>query len=226
MAAKLVNRKKIRVLLVDDHPIVLEGIKTHLSLQSDLEVVGSATNGHEAIQKAKELQPDVILLDISMPEMNGLEAIALLRQQVSRAKILVLTMHNTREYIAQIIQTGARGYMLKDSSPSELIRAIELVYAGEVCFSPAVSRVLLDELTTGRSKSLPVALSTPLSDREREVLMLIADGHNNKEIASRLGIGVRTIETHRERIMRKLDIHSIAGLTKFAIAKGIVKLEQ
>ena len=122
MAAKMVNRKKIKVLLVDDHPIVLEGIKTHLSLQSDLEVVGSATNGHEAIQMAKALQPDVILLDISMPEMNGLEAISLLRQQVSRAKILVLTMHNTREYIAQIIQTGARGYMLKDSSPSELIR--------------------------------------------------------------------------------------------------------
>jgi two-component system nitrate/nitrite response regulator NarL len=216
--------KKIKLLLVDDHPIVLDGIKSHLCAQPDFEVVGDANNGHEALRKAKLTIPDVILMDINMPQVNGLEAMASLRRQVPKAKILVLTMHDNREYIAQVVRSGARGYLLKDSSPSELVAAIKAVYAGEVYFSPSISRVLLEEITSGNGKHNGIPAQQTLTDREREVLSLIAEGLLNKQIADRLGIGVRTIETHRERIMRKLDIHTVAGLTKFAIARGMTTM--
>jgi len=209
---------------VDDHPIVLEGIKSRLSAQADLEVVGEAADGQEALRKAKELRPDLVLMDISMPNMSGLEAVTLLRKRVPDSKILILTMHDNREYIARIIRLGARGYLLKDTSPAELIRAIKLIHAGEVFFSPAVSRVLLDELAIGKKGKSPPDKAAALSEREREVLVLIADGRSNKEIAARLGVGVRTVETHRERIMRKLNIRTVAGLTKFAIANGMIEL--
>jgi DNA-binding NarL/FixJ family response regulator len=219
------KQKRIRLLLVDDHPVVLDGIKSRLSAQDNFEVVGDAANGQEAVRKARQLLPDIVLMDISMPNMNGLEAISLLRKHVPQAKILVLTMHDNREYIAQTIRLGARGYILKDTSPAELIRAIQLIHSGEVFFSPAVSRVMLDELAGGRKDELERAGPADLSTREREVLVLIADGRSNKEIAVQLGVGVRTVETHRERIMSKLDIRTVAGLTKFAIAKGMVRLE-
>ena len=215
--------KKIRLLLVDDHPIVLEGIKSHLALYDDLEIVGVANNGQDALQKAKQTSPDIILMDVTMPQMNGLEAIGLLRRRVPTAKVVFLSMHDNKEYITQAIRSGARGYLLKDTAPTELIRAIRLIQGGEVYFSPTVSRVVIEEILEGK----PPADSTPrqLTEREREVLVLIAEGHLNKQIADRLGIGVRTIETHRERIMRKLEIHTVAGLTKFAIARGMVRLE-
>jgi two-component system nitrate/nitrite response regulator NarL len=217
--------RKIKLLLVDDHPIVLDGIKSHLSAQEEFLVVGDAANGDEAIRQARLLHPDIVLMDISMPYMNGLEAVTILRRKVPKAKILVLTMHDNREYISQIVRSGARGYVLKDTSPAELVRAIKMVHNGEVFFSPAVSRVVLEELIAGgQKKSGPTGVGN-LSEREREVLELIAEGYSNKEIANRLGVGVRTIETHRERIMRKLNIHSVAGLTKFAIAKGMIKIE-
>jgi len=214
--------KKIKLLLVDDHPIVLDGIKSHLRAQPDFEVVGDAANGQDALRKAKLTLPDVILMDISMPHMNGLDAMAGLRKQVPNAKILVLTMHDSREYIAQVVRSGARGYLLKDSAPAELVGAIKAVHAGEVYFSPSVSKVLIEEMADDRKPSGPE--QQPLTDREREVLSLIAEGLLNKQIADRLGIGVRTIETHRERIMRKLDIHTVAGLTKYAIARGMTTM--
>jgi two-component system nitrate/nitrite response regulator NarL len=214
--------KKIKLLLVDDHPIVLDGIKSHLCAQPEFEVVGDAANGQEALRKAKLTLPDVILMDISMPHMNGLEAMTSLRRQVPNAKILVLTMHDSREYIAQVVRSGARGYLLKDSAPAELVAAIKAVHGGEVHFSPSVSKVLIEEMADGRRPSGPE--QQPLTDREREVLSLIAEGLLNKQIADRLGIGVRTIETHRERIMRKLDIHTVAGLTKYAIARGMTTM--
>ena len=204
--------------------MVLEGIKSRLSAQDDLEVVGEAADGQEALRKAKELRPDLVLMDISMPKMTGLEAVTLLRKRVPDSKIVILTMHDNREYIARMIRLGARGYLLKDTSPAELIRAIKLIHAGEVFFSPAVSRVLLDELADGKKGQSLSAKAAELSEREREVLVLIADGRSNKEIAARLGVGVRTVETHRERIMRKLNIRTVAGLTKFAIANGMVEL--
>ncbi len=215
------KHSKIRLLLVDDHPIVLDGIKSHLCAQPEFEVVGDAANGQEALRKAKLLLPDVILMDISMPHMNGLEAISHLRKQVPNTKILILTMHESKEYIAQVVRSGARGYLLKDSAPAELVGAIKAVHTGEVYFSPSVSRVLVQEMTRDANGSLDGPPQQPLTDREREVLTLIAEGLLNKQIADKLGIGVRTIETHRERIMRKLDIHTVAGLTKYAISRGM-----
>lgn len=215
---------KIRLLLVDDHPIVLDGIKSHLCAQPEFEVVGDASNGQDALRKAKLTLPDVILMDISMPHMNGLEAIGHIRKQVPNAKILILTMHESKEYIAQVVRSGARGYMLKDSAPAELVGAIKAVHKGEVYFSPSVSKVLVQEMTDGTRRSPNGSEQLPLTDREREVLSLIAEGLLNKQIADRLGIGVRTIETHRERIMRKLDIHTVAGLTKYAIARGMTSM--
>lgn len=217
------NRSKIRILLVDDHPIVLDGIKSHLAAQPEFEVVGEATNGQEGVRKARQLKPDLVLLDISMPHMSGLEAVSLLRRQVPEARVAVLTMHNNKEYIAQVVRLGARGYMLKDTSPTELVQAIKLIHGGGVYFSPKVSKALVDEVVA--QGAAPVPTTPALSDREREVLVLIANGNSNKEIAHRLGIGVRTTETHRERVMRKLDIHSVAGLTKYAIARGMVNLD-
>jgi two-component system, NarL family, nitrate/nitrite response regulator NarL len=215
---------KIRLLLVDDHPIVLDGIKSHLCAQPEFEVVGDASNGQDALRKAKLTLPDVILMDISMPHMNGLEAIGHIRKQVPNAKVLILTMHESKEYIAQVVRSGARGYMLKDSAPAELVSAIKAVHNGEVYFSPSVSKVLVQEMTDGTRRPANGAEQLPLTDREREVLSLIAEGLLNKQIADRLGIGVRTIETHRERIMRKLDIHTVAGLTKYAIARGMTSM--
>ena len=214
---------KIKLLLVDDHPIVLDGIKTHLVEQKDLEVVGEAANGQEALRKAKLLLPDVVLMDITMPHMNGLEATAQLRKQLPQCKVLILTMHESREYIAQIMRLGARGYLLKDCSPAELVVAIKTVHQGEVYFSPSISRLLVQGIVDGRR---PEDIEGPpaLTDRECEVLSLIAEGLLNKQIADRLGIGVRTIETHRERIMRKLDIHTVAGLTKYAISRGMTTM--
>jgi two-component system nitrate/nitrite response regulator NarL len=223
MPVKKEKPNRIRLLLVDDHPIVLDGIKSHLCAQPEFEVVADASNGQDALRKAKLTLPDVVLMDISMPHMNGLEAMSHLRKQVPEAKVLVLTMHESKEYIAQIIRLGARGYLLKDCSPAELVQAIKAVHAGEVYFSPAVSRVLVEEMVDGKpAVAAPVLL--PLTERERQVLSLIAEGLLNKQIADRLGIGVRTIETHRERIMRKLDIHTVAGLTKYAIAQGMTSM--
>jgi DNA-binding NarL/FixJ family response regulator len=219
------KQKKIKLLLVDDHPIVLEGIKSHLSAQDGFEVVGDAADGEEAIRQARRLLPDIILMDISMPHMNGLEAMTLLRKQVPNAKILVLTMHDKKEYISQIFRLGARGYLLKDTSPAELVHAIKSIYAGELVFSSTVSRILVGELLSEGEQELKRPRRSELSEREREVLVLIAEGHSNKEIADRLLVGVRTIETHREHIMRKLNIHTVAGLTKFTIVKGMITLE-
>lgn len=220
--ARKAREKKIRLLLVDDHPIVLDGIKSHLCAQPEFEIVGEASNGADALQKSRSLLPDVVLMDITMPHMNGLEATSQMRKLAPHAKILILTMHNSKEYIAQMIRAGARGYLLKDGSPAELVRAIKAVHAGEVFFAPSVSRVIVDQLVEGGGRVAEPVQS--LTDREREVLSLIAEGLLNKQIADKLGIGVRTIETHRERIMRKLDIHTVAGLTKYAIAQGMTTM--
>jgi two-component system nitrate/nitrite response regulator NarL len=215
---------KIRLLLVDDHPIVLDGLKSHLSAHPDLVVVGEATDGALALRKARTLKPDIVLLDISMPGMNGLEFMETLRDETSAARVIVLTMHDSPEYITRMVLLGARGYLLKDTSPAELIRAIKAVHAGEVCLSPVASRVVVETAVKGGFQT-EEQRTKPLTEREEEVLALIAEGLSNKEIAVRLRLGVRTIETHRERIMRKLNVHTVAGLTRFAISRGLVKLD-
>ena len=212
-------KERIRVLVVDDHPVVRKGISMCLARHEGLEIVGEAADGREAVHRARELQPDIVLMDINMPHMNGLAVTELLRREMPRVKVLVLSTHSNPDYVLRIIQSGAQGYVLKDATPEELVRAVEIVNRGEAYFSSDVARVALNQFVRGSGDG-PSA--SQLTHREREVLVQIAEGRSNKEIATHLGVGVRTIETHRERIMRKLDIHSVAGLTRFAVAKGLV----
>jgi two-component system nitrate/nitrite response regulator NarL len=214
-------KTRIRILLVDDHPVVRKGIASCLARHAHLEILGEASDGQEALRKVKELAPDIVLMDIDMPHMNGLAVTDILRKEMPQIKVLILSMHSNTEYVLRIIQSGARGYVLKEASPEELVKAIETVEAGEAFFSSDVARVALNQFVRGGEEG---SNSTQLTNREREVLIHIAEGLSNKEIASRLGVGVRTVETHRERIMRKLNIHSVAGLTKFAITRGLISL--
>ena len=219
MSAK---KQIIKVLVADDHPVVRKGLQTCLAKNGRLKVVGEAADGDEALRKARELSPDVVLMDISMPGMNGLAVTEVLRKEAPDMKVLILSVHSNKEYIFRVIQAGAHGYVSKEAPPEELLRAIESVHAGEPHFSEDIARAALNEFVNTGGKKEPFA---QLTTREREVLVLIAEGKSNKEIADRLGIGVRTIETHRERIMRRLSIHSVAGLTKYAIANGLISLE-
>lgn len=213
---------RIKILVADDHPVVRKGIAACLARQATVEIIGEAADGREAVRKARELKPDLILMDINMPHMSGLAVTELLSREMPGIKVLVLSAQGSTDCVMRIIQSGAHGYVLKDAPTEELMRAIETVHGGQAYFSADVARVALNQFVRGQSE----AASTPqLTNREREVLAQIADGLSNKEIASQLGVGVRTVETHRERIMRKLDIHNVAGLTKFAIAKGLVSLD-
>ncbi|SPE60914.1 Two component transcriptional regulator, LuxR family [Verrucomicrobia bacterium] len=216
------TKQKITLLVADDHPVVRKGLQLCLAREGRLKIVGEAADGAEALRKARELSPDVVLMDVHMPVMDGLAVTEVLRKEAPGVKVLVLSMHNNRDFIFRLIQAGAHGYVSKEAPPEELLRAIETVASGQPFFSQDIARAALDKLITHGGKREPFS---QLTSREREVLALIAEGQSNKEIAARLGIGVRTIETHRERIMRRLDIHSVAGLTKFAIANGIVPLE-
>jgi DNA-binding NarL/FixJ family response regulator len=215
--------ERIRVLLVDDHPFVLEGIRCCLQARGQFEIVGEATNGKDAIEKCRELNPGVVVMDISMPLMNGLEATRRLREVLPEAKVLILTMHEKREFTCDIIESGACGYVPKNTSPNELVRAIESVHRGETFFTPHMTEAFLQHYVENRGAFRP--LKTPaLSSREREVLTVIAEGFSNKEAGSLLGVSVRTIEKHRERIMSKLNLHSIVDLTKYAIANHLVEM--
>jgi DNA-binding NarL/FixJ family response regulator len=212
-------KKTIKVLLVDDHPVVRKGIGACLARQEHLQIVGEAADGQAALRQARELLPDVILMDIDMPEMDGLTVTERLRKEIPQIKVLILSMHSDADCVMRIVESGARGYVLKESPTDELTRAIGAVQAGEAFFSPEVARVALNQYVRGDG-------GRQLTPRERDVLVQIAEGLSNKEIASKLGLGVRTVETHRERIMRKLKIHSVAGLTKYAISKGFISLNK
>lgn len=217
------DNSKIRILLVDDHPFVLEGIRSCLATREQFEIVGEASNGKEAIEKSKELAPSVIIMDITMPVMNGLEATRHLRKTLPEVKVLILTVHEKREFTTQIIESGARGYVSKNSSPSELMRAIESVHRGETVFTANMTEAFLKDYVDNAGKPKPIK-APELSLREREVLTLIAEGFSNKEAASLLGVSVRTVEKHRERIMDKLNLHSVVELTKYAIANQLVQV--
>jgi two-component system nitrate/nitrite response regulator NarL len=209
----------IRVLLVDDHPLVLDGINACLSSESHIEVVGQANNGLEALELAELLQPDVVLMDVTMPVMNGLEATRELKKRFPEYRVLILSMHENREYILQLIQSGAAGYVLKDVPSEELVKAIEIVNKGGTYFSSKASETLMKTSDAGAHSN---SSQQELTKRERTVLKHLAEGDSNKDIARKLDISVRTVETHRQNIKQKLNIQTAAGLAKYAIENNIV----
>ena len=219
MSAK---KQTIKVLVADDHPVVRKGLQTCLARQPRIKIVAEAADGDEALRKTLELKPHVVLMDISMPGMNGLAVTEELRKRAPEVKVLVISVHKNKDAIFRVIQAGAQGYVSKEAPPEELLCAIESVAEGRHHFSDDIARTTLAEFVRNGGKKEPFA---QLTSREREVLVRIAEGQSNKEIADKLGIGVRTIETHRERIMRRLNIHSVAGLTKYAIVNGLINLE-
>jgi two-component system nitrate/nitrite response regulator NarL len=217
------DTRPIRVLLADDHPVVRRGLSSCLSRHEHLRIVGEAADGREALSQARGLSPDIILMDIDMPHMNGLTATDMLRKELPHVRVLILSFHSQTDDVVRTVQSGARGYVLKNAPTEELAKAIETVHAGQGYFTPDLARVAARQFVRGTGEGPQVS---HLSGREREVLIAIAEGLSNKEIACRLNLGVRTIDTHRERLMRKLNIHSAAGLTRFAISKGLVTLAE
>lgn len=210
---------RIRLLLVDDHPVVREGLRSCLALHSQIQIVGEAASGEDALLQAKQLKPDLILMDINLPGISGLDAAVRLRQLVPATKVLFLSVHDRREYVQQVMRSGARGYVLKDAPPAELLQAIEAVQRGDAFFSPRVAAAMIETAEPPAAK--PRAGAALLSAREREVLALLVTGLSNKEISEELGVAFATIKTLRARTMKKLDLHSIAELTQFALAHGI-----
>jgi DNA-binding NarL/FixJ family response regulator len=214
-----VSRRPIRVLVADDHMIVRAGIRHVVESEPDLEVVGEAASGAEALSLASTLLPDVVVLDISMPDQSGLEVAAHLRQGAEPPRVLILSMHDNPEYVLESVRAGAHGYLLKDTAGTELRDAIRAVWRGDSYFSPPVASRLTAAVRDEHANNHAL---DQLTSREREVLRGVAQGHTNKEIAADLGISHRTVETHRESLMRKLKIKTVAELTRFAIEAGII----
>ena len=212
----------IRVLIADDHAVVREGIRHVLSSDIGFEVVGEAADGAEAVSLAKTLQPDVVVLDLSMPELSGLDAAARIRATMPDVCILILSIHDHEEYVLQSVRAGAHGYLRKDSSPAELRGAIRALYDGGSFFSAPVARTLSSALRNERLGEERQGRIANLTARERDVLVEIARGATNKEIASRFGISVRTVESHRETVMKKLGVRGVASLTRLAIDAGLL----
>jgi two-component system nitrate/nitrite response regulator NarL len=216
---------RIRLLVADDHPVVRKGLGFYLVNKPNLEIVGEAIDGLDALRKARELSPDIILMDIDMPGLNGLAATERLRTEVPNAKVLIVSADNAPEFMLRVMQSGARGHVLKDATPAELVAAIETVAAGQPAFGAEFAKVALMQMAGGPAAAEGADIAK-LTQREREVLIDIAKGFSNKEIGCRLNIGTRTVETHRENLMVKLNIHSVAGLTRFAYAKRLVTLRE
>jgi DNA-binding NarL/FixJ family response regulator len=216
---------KIRVLIADDHAIVREGVRALLTLSNDIEVVGEAADGLQAVELARSLSPDVILMDIAMPGLGGLEATLAIRGANPDAKILVLTQYEDREYIRRFLKAGVSGYVLKKAAGSELTAAIRAVQRGGLVLDPEVAREAWRDQVAAAA---PIEAADPyetLTDREKQVLKLVAEGRSNKEVADLLDISVKTAMSHREHIMRKLDLHSRTELIRFALQKGVIRVD-
>jgi len=214
---------KIKILIADDHKILRQGIRSLLAPQPDFEVVGETTDGPETLKETFKLKPDVVLMDIGMPNLNGFEATRQIKKKLPEVKVLILTMYQDDEYVLQALQSGASGYVLKDVAVEELVTAIRAVNNDQYYLSPSISRTVIDAYLrkTEKGEREPSEL---LTAREREIVQLIAEGYTNKEIAAKLFISVKTVDAHRSHIMEKLDIHEVARLVKYAIRKGLTDL--
>jgi two-component system response regulator NreC len=214
---------KIHVLIVDDHTILRAGLRMLLNAHPDIEVVGEASDGNQAVASAQRLAPDVILMDIAMPECNGIEATRQIKRLMPETRVLVLTMHENEEYLFQVLRAGASGYILKEAADTELVTAIRVVFSGRFYLSPSAQSIMvgdyLQRVRTGEERDSYSALT----EREREILKLVAEGYTNNQIAERLTISPKTVDTHRTHIMDKLNLHSRAELVKYAIRRGLLE---
>jgi len=217
------HMKKISVLLVDDHTVVRQGLRALLQAEEDIEVAGEAENGRQAVGMARKSPPDVIVMDVAMPLLNGLEATKQILKNRPGSKILVLTSYGDDDCIEQLMRAGAAGYLIKQTAANELLKAIREVYRGNAFFSPAIAKRLRDQCREAFSTGNTGRKIGQLTSRESEVLQLIAEGFSNKQIASELGISIKTVEKHRQQVMNKLSVHDVAGLTRYAISKGLVE---
>ena len=215
--------KKIAVLLVDDHAVVRQGLRALLEAEGDIVVLAEAENGRQAVAQTKKSLPDVVVMDVAMPGMNGLEATRQIVRNVPSAKVLVLTSYGDDDYVAQLLEAGATGYLVKQTAAADLLKAIREVHEGNAFFSPTVAKRLRQrdrEAFLGRQRGTRIAR---LTSREAEVLQLVAEGFANKQIAAELSISIKTVEKHRQQAMNKLNIHDVAGLTRYAMSKGWVE---
>ena len=213
---------KRKIVIAEDHTILRAGLRALLAAQNGLEVIGEAGDGREAIRKVDTLQPDLLLIDLSMPKLNGIDAIREIKSQHPKIKIIVLTVHKSDEYIIAALRAGANGYMLKDASQNELLLAIDYVINGKTFLSPSISDKLVDAVLNTDKKDKPAAGLDNLTAREREILKLVAEGNTNKKIACHLCISLKTVEKHRSNLMKKLDLRNTAALTAYAIEKKMV----
>jgi len=214
--------RKVRVLLADDHQLMRSGIRLMLEREPDMSVVGEASDGREAVALAKSLRPDIVIMDIGMPSLNGIEAAGQMTQENPALAIMIVSMHADETYVLRALKAGARGYLLKDSAEADLIKAVHVVARGKSFFSPAVSKVLLDDYVRKLKRSGTDDAYDLLTPREREVLQLVAEGKSNKEIANLLNLSVYTVESHRSNLMEKLNLRGLPELILYAVRKGII----
>ena len=213
----------LRILLADDHTVVRQGLRRVLEARPEWQVVAEAGDGREAVRLAEETQPDVAILDVAMPLLNGIEAVRQIARKVPATRTLVLSMHADEAYVTQMLRAGAAGYLLKDSADVDLLQAVEAVSAGKSFFSPAIARVISDDYVRHLADRGVTDRFELLSEREREIFQLIAEGKTNKEIAALLFLSPSTVDTHRSRIMEKLDVHSAAEIVLYAVRKGVIR---
>lgn len=214
--------KKIRILIADDHGIVRKGLRLQLEQHSNFEVVGEATEGREAVRMAEELSPDVVIMDIAMPNLNGIQATTQLVKKNPQISVIILSMYSDETYLMRTLAAGAKGYLLKDSADVDLHRAVEVVAQGKPFFSPAIADTLLEDyMRQLQQRGLQDSYDL-LTEREKEILQLLAEGKSNKDVAGILNLSTNTVETHRTRIMQKLDLHSTADIVLYAVRKGII----
>ena len=216
-------KEKVRIVLAEDHTILREGLRALLTADPNFEIIGEAADGRAAVRFVEKQIPDLILMDLSMPRMTGMDAIREIKKRYPQTKIIALTVHKTEEYLRTTLQAGADGYVLKDATHGELMMAIQSVLKGKTYLSPGVSGRVIEGYLEGKESQMPPSTLGLLSQREREVLKLIAEGYKNKEIATDLCISLKTVEKHRANLMKKLDLHNAAALTAYAIEQGLVE---